>query len=143
MTLPSLTKITFEQCPDCGCSDIGGVRLGNSFGKHTCGEWREFITFSCGSEYEYSPNFSKIINNKPCRKEGINEVTVDVTVRLTLRVRKGVDLSEVAPSDLFAVPGSGSYGSLYQWKKDTGPEYLRKAEIVRAYLVKTGKIKSP
>lgn len=64
MSWPELTKITFEKCPECDCRDIGGIRLGNGFGKHTCGEWREFITFRCGAEYEYSPNFSKIICNK-------------------------------------------------------------------------------
>lgn len=141
MTIPTLTKITFTRCPDCKCSDIGGVRLGTGFGKHTCGEWREFITFRCGSEYEYSPNFSKIVIKNPCQKEGINEVTVDVTIRLTLKVRKSTDISSVDPCELFQVPGSDNYGC-YQWQRRDKPEHLQSATVVRVALVKTSKIKS-
>lgn len=140
MALPGLIKITFEKCPECGCRDIGGIRLGNGVGMHTCGEWREFITFRCGSEYEYSPNFSKIICNDPCKKEGINEIHVDVTVRVTLQVRKTVDLSELDPKELIQVPGSDSYGC-YQWQKNDVPNWRRKAEVRRVEVLKTSKIK--
>lgn len=142
MALPRLEKITFDKCPECGCRDIGGIRLGSAGngGPHTCGEWREFITFRCGAEYEYTPNFSKIVCNRPCQKEGVNHVTVDVTVRLTLQLRKETDISEVNPLELFKVPGIDSCGP-YQWRNHDKPHYLRQAVVVRANLVKTTKLK--
>lgn len=142
MALPRLTKITFEKCPECGCRDIGSVRLGNGVGIHTCGEWREFITFRCGSEYEYTPNFSKIVNNKPCQKEGVNEATVDVTVRLTLRVRKDIDLSTLDPKEMFQIPGAGQFsGGLSLWQARDRLKHQRNSEVIRVERIKTTKIK--
>lgn len=140
MGLPQLTHIDFDACPECGCREIGSIRIGNGYGSHTCGEWREFITFRCGAEYEYSPNFSKIINNKPCRTEGINEATIDIAVRLTLRIRKDADTKNLDPRTLFKVPGNDSY-HLYGWQNHEGPEFLRKAEVIRVDLLKTSKLK--
>jgi len=115
--IPQLVKITFDACPDCNCRDIGKVQIGNGHGSHTCGEWREFITFSCGSEYEYSPNFSRIVCNHPCNKQGYSKVEVDVSVRLTLRIRNEAMDGEFDPTSLVAVPDN------WYWKPRDGVRY--------------------
>ena len=140
MALPHLEKIKFEKCPECGCSEIGSIRLGNGYGKHTCGEWREFITFRCGAEYEYSPNFSKLITNKPCQKEGILTVTVDVTVRLSLRLRKETDISELDPTEIFEIPGRRTH-SLYAWQNNQKPSFQQKGSVVDVQLIRHTKPK--
>lgn len=138
MALPTLTKITFDKCPECDCANIGDVRLGSGsgLGTHSCGEWREFITFRCGSEYEYSPNFGRIVCNKICRKAGVNEATVDVTVRLTLKVPKDTDLSKINLDKLIQVPGDYSAQA---WQRSSHSP--KKAAVTKVVHLRTGKIK--
>lgn len=56
-----LKLITDETCP-CGA----GVVAESCRGFHTNGQGFEYREFSCGAQLAWSPNFSKLIEEKPC-----------------------------------------------------------------------------
>lgn len=140
MSIPQLTKIKFSACLECGCRDIGKVQLGTGFGSHTCGEWREFITFRCGSEYEYSPNFSRIICNKPCSREGTVKVKVNVNLQLTLELRKDVDLDNLDLKDVINIPGRDTY-DLYSWTNHDRKGLHHPGRVTNVSVVKMKRLK--
>lgn len=140
MSIPQITHLKdYDRCPECGNREIRGVQIGNGFGKHTCGEWRETITFGCSSEYEYSPNFQRIICKKPCQTEGVYDAYVDVTLRLEIRVRKEHDLADLKQEDIFDVPGGSSH-HLYMWNPKCA-EWKRKARVINVKVLKKSKLK--
>lgn len=138
MALPQIKHLKdYDRCPECGNTEIQGIRIGNGFGTHCNGEWRETIKFHCGAEYEYSPNFSRVVCNKPCRQEGVYHAYVDVTLRLRLRVRKDVNIKDLKQEDIFKVPGNNS---LYMWNADSS-DWKRKADVVRVDVLKKTQLK--
>lgn len=61
----NLTHITTTVCPECGCTEI---RLMSASNKHVSGEWNERLSFACGLELHYSPNYKKVLHEDDCKK---------------------------------------------------------------------------
>jgi hypothetical protein len=91
MAIPHLTKIQHTQCQDCGCRDVENISI---YSKHCNGEWNEKLKFKCGVEYHYFPNFSRILLENPCQKQGVKTAQVEVTIRLQLQLRNDTTLDE-------------------------------------------------
>ena len=127
MSIPQLSKIPYEQCQDFGCRDVDKVSV---YSKHCCGEWNETLKFKCGVEYHYSPNFSRIMLENPCEKEGVRIEVVEATLRLELQLRKGADLDEAMKR--LEVPTSS-----YMWTtRDWVAPYNQKMRVSRVSLAK-------
>lgn len=57
-----LEFIDFSKCPHCE-ERISHVKKEC---RHTSGEWNEYVTFVCGAEYHYSPNFKRVLLKLMC-----------------------------------------------------------------------------
>lgn len=92
----SLEKLNnINKCPHCGCKEIKEIK---KHSQHCNGEWNEEIIFKCNYSVSYSPNFSKIIENKKCtntkeHKEQINKRKAFL-IKLENHIKKNKDIDE-------------------------------------------------
>lgn len=88
--IPGVSRISHQKCPDCE-SDAISVRVDH---RHCNGQWNEYVTYRCGLELHWSPNFERVITQSLCsvRKK---TVTVTVPVNLSIEVPWDTDLNDI------------------------------------------------
>lgn len=61
----TMEHITASACPECGCVEVLKFEKSN---KHCNGKWHERLTFGCGLELHYSPNFCRVEREEDCKQ---------------------------------------------------------------------------
>ena len=54
-----------KECPHCTCKK---VKERSQSHKHTNGHWNEYLTFDCGYQVHFSPNFMQIVEKGECER---------------------------------------------------------------------------
>lgn len=109
-SMKHLGKIT--QCPDCGNNTIRERSLGP---QHSCGDWNESLSFSCGIKIAYESNMRSIRTSVQCghsKEYRARRAAVEAFKKemFELAEKRGLD-----PKDVKKLRDTFQYWSASQW----------------------------
>lgn len=91
MSLPGITHIKDTCCPHCKAA-VSAVRVDHL---HTCGDWNEHVTYKCGLELHWSPNYGSQSTVKLCQTKQEKELAIKLPLTVRLLVPKELEKKDI------------------------------------------------